>query len=48
MVTIAAEIKTCTCESKYQDKVHGIGKRVHNKTVKPEGWRCTVCGTHKK
>lgn len=32
------------CESKQQDKLHGIGMRVFNKTAKDYDWRCTCCG----
>ena len=46
------EIKTCTCNSEYQDKKYGKGKRVHNETTKGKGvsgviYRCTVCGSEK-
>jgi hypothetical protein len=46
------QIKVCTCESVYQDKKYGQGKRVHNETKQqqPESarnWRCTVCGKEK-
>jgi hypothetical protein len=45
------KILPCTCESKYQDKVYGEKKRVHNKTQqsKPliKSYRCTVCGNIK-
>ncbi len=35
----------CTCESPYQDKLYGKGKRVANCGVKDA--KCTVCGkTH--
>jgi hypothetical protein len=36
----------CECEHEYQDKKHGLSKRVHNPTIKypsTGGWRCTVC-----
>ena len=35
----------CSCESKYQDKKYGAGRRVANETAKSAGAkRCTVCG----
>lgn len=39
-------IKSCTCKHKYQDKKHGKGKRVFNKTgdKNPDTYRCSVCG----
>ena len=33
----------CVCEHKVQDKLHGKGMRVANKT-RSGGHRCTVCG----
>lgn len=39
-------ISTCTCTHKGQDKIHGKGRRVHNKTNN-EGYRCTVCKNEK-
>lgn len=47
-----AGILPCSCESAYQDKAYGRGKRVHNntksvKSIGGMGWRCTVCGTSK-
>ncbi len=41
-------VKSCDClgcESTFQDKQYGIGRRLHNKSMK--GWRCTVCGNLK-
>jgi len=42
------EIKSCNCNSAYQDKTCGAGQRVHNWCAKHPnkdgGWRCTVCG----
>ena len=38
-------IAKCPCAHKFQDKTHGRGKRVHNKTTK--GARCTACGVEK-
>ena len=39
---------TCTCESKFQDKLYGKGVRIHNSAInvgsKVEKYRCTVCG----
>lgn len=38
------------CDSKFQDKRYGKGKRIHNPTAGgsggsvKDGWRCTVCG----
>ena len=36
-------IKTCTCNSEYQDKRYGVNRRVHNLCKKGEKARCTVC-----
>lgn len=38
-------IWACTCSNEHQDKLHGVGNRVHNTTHK--GGRCTVCGDEK-
>jgi len=38
MVTIAPH----ACYSPQQDAIYGVGRRLHNSTVK--GIRCTVCG----
>ena len=44
----------CKCDHPQQDKLHGVGVRVHNKTDKKHGngqydYRCTVCDTiHKR
>ena len=35
-------IRNCNCESDYQDKKYGKGKRVCNQGAKET--RCTVCG----
>ena len=38
----------CNCISDFQDKLYGIGMRVHNvKLDKSKGSYCTVCGHHK-
>ena len=36
----------CTCKSDGQDKLHGDGVRVHNKSNKSahNTYKCTVCG----
>ena len=36
-------IVACQCESEYQDKRYGKGKRVANPTKGHEEYRCTVC-----
>lgn len=45
------KIKSCTCSNIQQDKIHGVGNRVFNKTAKKSGdsvqYRCTVCGALK-
>lgn len=41
------KIMPCSCTHPFQDRTYGAGRRVHNWTVKPEGWRCTVCASHK-
>lgn len=50
----ATAVKFCGCESKFQDKRYGKGKRVHNLTGgsgrmarSTKGYRCTVCGATK-
>jgi hypothetical protein len=43
-------LKSCTCESQYQDQKYGKGVRVMNKKVKQgvsSGFCCTVCGKTK-
>jgi len=45
-------IKKCTCKHDGQDKLHGKGMRVHNKTKIGKGstevkYRCTVCKTER-
>ena len=35
----------CNCRHKYQDREYGKDQRIHNRAVKKEQWRCTVCGT---
>ena len=43
-------IAVCSCKSIQQDKLYGVGKRVHNICKRPGtkelngGKRCTVCG----
>ena len=43
-------IRSCACIHLGQDKLHGKGMRVHNRTRKVDGqerpdggWRCIVC-----
>ncbi len=39
-------VLSCTCKHEGQDKVHGVGRRVHNRAnddPEHEVWRCTVC-----
>lgn len=40
------KIISCTCQSEYQDKRYGAGKRVANTTDNGDA-RCTVCGSTK-
>jgi len=44
-------IRPCTCDHEYQDRLYGKGMRLHTtcKTGSPGGaaYRCTVCGTRK-
>ena len=35
-------IKKCDCKHEYQDRKHGKGNRVMNKTAN-DNYRCTVC-----
>ena len=41
----------CKCKHEMQDKLHGNGIRVHNKTIKgknmKDNYRCTVCGNER-
>jgi len=37
------EIKPCTCQNEYQDKMYGKGMRVKNSCKKGAAWRCTSC-----
>lgn len=37
----------CSCKSPAQDGMYGQGMRVHNRTMKTPGWRCTVCSAIK-
>ena len=39
-----AEIKKCTCESKFQDAMYGKGNRVYNLREGSTKGSCTVCG----
>lgn len=41
---MATVIKSCTCSSRFQDSVYGLGMRVMNIT-KESQFRCTVCGS---
>ena len=42
------KIMPCTCQHAGQDRLHGPGKRVHNRFTKGDGgWRCAVCGNEK-
>lgn len=39
-------ILKCSCQHAAQDKLHGPGRRVHNKSKDGSGgikWRCTIC-----
>lgn len=36
------QVKSCKCESAFQNTLYGTGQRLHN-TCK-DGLRCTVCG----
>lgn len=37
------QIRKCSCSNVMQDKLHGAGRRVMNKTAQSGVWRCTVC-----
>lgn len=43
------EIRSCSCESAYQDRVYGKGRRVHNLSQggKNNKSTCTACGAKK-
>ena len=37
-------ILRCTCANRWQDRMYGLGMRVHNEQAKvPNMARCTVC-----
>lgn len=41
----ATKIVKCSCSHEYQDKLHGKGNRVANKSAAtPPKYVCTVCG----
>lgn len=41
-------IMSCSCENAQQDALHGVKRRVFNKTAKdPVQYRCTVCSALK-
>ena len=37
-------ILPCSCQSEYQNRVHGAGLRVHTPMMNGN-FRCTICGT---
>lgn len=37
-------IRKCNCVQPYQDKLYGVGMRVHNPAKKMTALRCTGCG----
>jgi hypothetical protein len=37
------QVRACHCTNAYQDSRYGAGMRVHNRTVKTLGWRCSAC-----
>lgn len=39
-------VKTCSCQSVFQDKRHGKGKRIHSRRVTGK-LVCSVCGKEK-
>ena len=46
-------ILKCNCKHDFQDKVYGLGKRVHNQIVNKINkliakFRCTVCKTERE
>ena len=41
---MAAVIKNCTCECKFQDEMYGKGNRVYNLLGETTKGRCTICG----
>lgn len=49
-----SEVLFCSCQHKYQDKIYGKQKRLHNARSEENArkgngkYRCTVCGTIKK
>jgi len=47
---VPTEVKKCTCIHKFQDEIYGVGRRVHNQSLKDRTvrWRCTVCGDVKE
>lgn len=42
-------VKGCDCLHRVQDRLYGLGQRLHNgtgvkRTAQGDKWRCTVCG----
>ncbi len=50
-VTVNSRILPCSCDHAYQDRIYGIGKRVHSRMKQSDKssnmYRCTVCTKEK-
>lgn len=42
---MATKLMKCDCKHEAQDKMHGVGNRLHNSGAK--GWSCCVCAKTK-
>lgn len=38
-----SKVMECVCQSEFQDRRYGKGKRLHN-PMKDNKWKCTCCG----
>lgn len=48
-LAMAQCVKGCDCLHRVQDRLYGLGQRLHNgtgvkRTAQGDKWRCTVCG----
>lgn len=41
---MATTVKSCRCESSFQDNFYGKGRRLHNVTGDGLRANCTICG----
>lgn len=45
---MASIVSNCTCNSEFQDKQYGKGRRLFNLSEKGNEAKCTVCGSKKR